>query len=79
MSQRALRLDRVNLILAFGQPYYAGSGCTAFYVGRKAVGAARRVGVRLDRVVNSAVVEARDGALVTVAHMSRPAKKWKAQ
>ena len=80
MHQRALGRWLVQLIPEFGEMYYAGSGCTAFFIGRRvAKRLSERLGISLDVIRDTAVIEGRDGAIVTVAHRVHPGRAWKHQ
>lgn len=69
----------MEAVLAFGDAYRAGDGCIAYFLGDQAV---RRHGPSLrrvaDRARNVAVVVSGDGAVVTVQHVPRPKRCWKA-
>lgn len=78
-QQRGIAGGVMEAVLAFGDAYRAGDGCMAYFLGEQA---ARRHAPSLRRVVdrarNVAVVISGDGAVVTVQHVPRPKKRWKA-
>jgi len=78
-QQRGIAGGVMEAVLAFGDTYRAGDGCIAYFLGDQAVRrhapAFRRVA---DRAHNVAVVVSGDGAVVTVQHVPRPKRCWKA-
>lgn len=78
-QQRGILAAVMEAVLAFGDVYRAGDGCFAYFLGDQA---ARRHGQQLrrvsDRARNVAVVVSSDGALVTVQHVPRPKRRWRA-
>ncbi len=77
--QRGILAGVMEAVLTFGDVYRAGDGCIAYFLGDQA---ARRNGARLwhisDRARNVAVVVSPDGAIVTVQHVPRPKRRWRA-
>lgn len=76
-KNRAFRPDVINAILNYGRHLFAGSGCLAFFLGRKEVRRARRHGIRLDQFANRAIVLSPDFVVVTVAHVNRLPRHWR--
>ncbi|MBX3404591.1 MAG: hypothetical protein KF699_14360 [Phycisphaeraceae bacterium] len=78
-QQRGIADGVMEAVLAFGDAYRAGDGCIAYFLGEQAVRrhapSLRRVA---DRARNVAVVVSGDGAVVTVQHVPRPKKYWRA-
>jgi len=77
-QQRGISQDAVQAALWFGDRFWAGDGCVAYYLGRKVM---RRVGVEISRTLEQyrdiAVIVASDGALVSVQHTPRPKRRWR--
>lgn len=78
MQQRAISREDVVLTLRYGREYHAGSGATAVVLGRRDVLRHRRDGVRLDACMNLSVILSGDGAILTVHHIERPPRSWRA-
>ena len=77
-QQRGLSSMAVGFIVTYGHEYHAGNGATAYFLGQKAVVAARgRHGVKLDRWQGTAVIVSGDQSIVTVQHVSRPKRSWR--
>lgn len=78
-QQRGILAGVMEAVLTFGDVYRAGDGCIAYFLGDQAT---RRHGKRLgqigDRARNVAVVVSSDGAIVTVQHVARPKRRWRA-
>jgi hypothetical protein len=76
-QQRGIAGGVMEAVLAFGDAYRAGDGCTAYFLGDQAIRrhspTLRRVA---DRARNVAVVVSGDGAVVTVQHVPRPKRGW---
>ncbi len=77
-QQRGIAGGVMEAVLAFGDAYRAGDGCTAYFLGDQAVRrhspSVRHVA---DRARNVAVVVSSDGAVVTVQHVPRPKRGWR--
>lgn len=77
-QQRGILAGVMEAVLAFGDVYWAGNGCMAYFLGDQA---ARRHGPSLrrlaDRARNVAVVVSGDGAVLTVQHVPRPKRRWR--
>jgi hypothetical protein len=69
----------MEAVLAFGDVFRGGGGCIAYFLGdqviRKHGPSIRRVA---DRAHNVAVVVSPDGAVLTVQHVPRPKRRWRA-
>jgi hypothetical protein len=77
-ATRAIPNRAIQAAMDYGRCFWAGRGCMAWYLGRRAVKAARRRHrARLERFRNIAVIIAQDGAVVTVEHCARPLRHWK--
>ncbi len=77
-ASRSIPNRAIQAVLDYGRCFWAGSGCMAWHLGTRAVGAARRRHrARLERFKNIAVIIARDGAVVTVEHCAKPPRHWK--
>lgn len=78
-QQRGIVGGVMEAVLAFGDVYRAGDGCIAYFLGDQAV---RKHGPYLrrvaDRAHNVAVVVSPDGAVLTVQHVPRPKRRWRA-
>ena len=75
--RRSICDHAITLIEQYGWRYFAGDGCIAIYLGKKAVAAARQFGVCLDAYRNQALILDPDGTVVTVMHARRPLRKWR--
>ena len=77
-QQRGILEAVMEAVLAFGDMYWAGDGCIAYYLGNQAT---RRHSAALrpisDRARNVAVVVSPDGAVVTVQHVPKPKRRWR--
>lgn len=78
MQQRAISWDHVALVLEYGREYWAGSGITAYHVGRRVVSIAHRNGLRLDQATDLSILVSSDGVLITAQHMRSIPRSWKA-
>jgi len=77
-ATRAISGRSIELALKYGQCFWAGSGCQAYFLGQRVVRRVRRkFNICLDRFKNIAVIVAEDGTLVTVEHCARPPRHWK--
>ena len=76
-KNRAFRPDIIRAILDYGRHMFAGSGCTAIFLGQKEVDCARRRGVRLDEFADRAVVLGPNDIVVTVTHIKRLPRHWR--
>jgi hypothetical protein len=78
-QQRGIVAGVMEAVLAFGDVYRAGDGCIAYFLGTQAARRhARQLRRVADRARNVAVVVSGDGAVVTVQHVSRPKRYWRA-
>lgn len=78
-QQRGILVGVMEAVLAFGDVYRAGNGCVAYFLGEQAVRRhARQLRRVADRARNVAVVVSGEGAVVTVQHVPRPKRYWKA-
>jgi hypothetical protein len=77
-ASRAISGRAIEYALKYGQCFWAGRGCRAYFLGRRAVRKVREeLDVRLERFTNIAVIIAEDGAVVTVEHCPKPPRHWK--
>lgn len=66
------------MIEEYGDRYFAGGGAFVFFLGFRAVARAlRRFGIRLDHLVNSALVVSDCGVYITAYKRSRPQRHWR--
>jgi hypothetical protein len=78
MAARCITDRAVDAVMTFGKCFWAGRGCLAWHLGRRAVRRAmRQRKVRIDEYQNMAVIVSHDGTLVTVEHCARPPRHWK--
>ena len=77
-QQRGISLSKIKKLICFGKRFYAGKGCIAYHVGKKAILSAKQKGVNLSDLKNQACIIAQDGSLITVQHSPRIPKFWKA-
>jgi len=72
--QRCISRTTIDEALDWGDPYPAGSGCTAWFLGRRAAQrASRHTGTRLPSGV--LIIQSADGQVVTVMHAARPGRR----
>lgn len=75
--QRGIRESNVELVIEFGDPFHAGAGDMAYFLGWRAAMLARRLaGLDLDRLQNTAVVVLPTGLVRTVIRQCRPRSWW---
>lgn len=79
-QQRGIRMTTIQEIWLYGRPYYAGRGDYAYHVGRREVKHARLNGIRIDHLLNFAILVTveNDGTFVviTAQHTSNIPKHW---
>jgi len=79
-QQRCIRMTDIQEISIYGRPYHAGSGIYAYHVGRREVKHARLQGIRIDHLLDKAILIKLeiDGTFVvlTVQHSSNIPKHW---
>lgn len=78
MQQRAITREHVQLVLRFGKDYHAGNGCTATVLRRRDVLRWRASGLRLEGVQDVCVIMSSDGIILTVEHVERRPRFWRA-
>lgn len=77
MASRAISERAIDAAMTFGRCFWAGRGCMAWHLGRRAVHRARRHNIKLEAFANIAVIIAQDGGVVTVEHCAKPPRHWK--
>ncbi len=65
MAQRAISCTAIEAALAWGTEYHQRGCRTAYFLGKRAVARARQAGIQLRGFMNTAVVVAADGAVIT--------------
>ena len=65
-QQRGINLEAVEAALDYGDPVWAGGGCTAFFLGKRAVRSAARKGLGLETYEGTTVVYSACAVVVTV-------------
>jgi hypothetical protein len=77
-ATRAISNRAIDYVLSYGQCFWAGRGCHAYFLGKRTVKRAKqRFDVSLEAFKNIAVIVAEDGTLVTVEHCTKPPRHWK--
>lgn len=78
-QQRGVVSHVLDAVLTFGDVYLAGEGCVAYYLGKDAVHRHRTLLRSIsDHARNVAVVVSPDGTVVSVQHVRRPKRRWRA-
>ncbi len=82
-QQRSIRLEQIDIVLAYGACIKQPEGRRAYHLGRREVALARKAGVELEGLCGLIVVVARDGALVTLIRsddrrrLKRYGQRWR--
>ena len=71
-AQRAIPHDAIEAALAWGREYAQPSRHAVYFLGRRQVDAAARMGVDVGRFENTAIVFSADGAVVTAIRTRSP-------
>lgn len=78
MASRAISESAIEAAMNFGRCFWAGRGCLAWHLGRRAVTRARRRHrVKLEAYKDIAVIVSPSGAVITVEHCPKPPRHWK--
>jgi len=78
MQQRGISAGKVQIVVRDGREYHVGDGRLAFHLNRRAVVRARTAGRRVEGAQDISVILTADGIVVTVQHMDRVPKMWRA-
>lgn len=71
-----MRQDGIAAVFTYGQRYRSDPGAYVLYLTQRAVKAARKHGLRLEKYQNLALVVSQDGAVLTVYYATRPQRHW---
>lgn len=75
--QRAISKLAIHYILEYGRLFHAGGGCTAYWLNKRDVRAARKKQLRLEDYEDMCVLVNATGVVVTVQHISHRRKHWR--
>lgn len=77
-QQRSVNEEGMAALAQFGETYHAGEGAKAYFLGTRAVQAARRrYGIDLSKWKDLAMIVSSDHAVVTVQRVTRPKRSWR--